>query len=275
MKHGKSYGELRFTDDFMFCKIMAAYPDICKEILELLLGFNIKEIRYPEPQKQIEITPDGKGVRFDVYIDDSEGTIYDIEMQTISQPDLSKRSRYYQSMIDLNNIERGSRFSELKKSFVIFICTKQPFSEKVPDLPIYTFRNVCIEDKNIELHDGTTKVFINVPSKNRKIPESIRQFFSYLKGNQAESQLCERIEHSVVAANNHEDWRVEYMTLLERDEQMRTEGGINKVFEFVQDGTISAEKGATNLGLSLDVFLEKMAEAGYKIPALKQKNCFQ
>ena len=65
------------------------------------------------------------------------------------------------------------------------------------------------------------------------------------------------------------------MTLLERDEQMRTEGGINKVFEFVQDGTISAEKGATNLGLSLDVFLEKMAEAGYKIPALKQKNCFQ
>ena len=47
----KNYEELRFTDDFMFCKILLDNKDICKEIVELLLGCRIKEIVYPEAQK--------------------------------------------------------------------------------------------------------------------------------------------------------------------------------------------------------------------------------
>ena len=32
----KKYEELTFTDDFMFCKILELYPEICRELLELI-----------------------------------------------------------------------------------------------------------------------------------------------------------------------------------------------------------------------------------------------
>ena len=44
----KKYEELRFTDDFMFCKIMTTRLDICKDVLELILGFKIKEVKLAE-----------------------------------------------------------------------------------------------------------------------------------------------------------------------------------------------------------------------------------
>lgn len=37
----------------------------------------------------------------DVYVEDDNNTVFDIEMQTTKQKDLPKRSRYYQGMIDL------------------------------------------------------------------------------------------------------------------------------------------------------------------------------
>ena len=64
----KSYKELRFSDDFMFCKIMMENKDICKEVIELLIGCKVKDIVYLENQKTIDITSDGKGIRLDVIL---------------------------------------------------------------------------------------------------------------------------------------------------------------------------------------------------------------
>ena len=93
--------------------IMANNPKLCKELLELILGIEIKKVELADSQKSVNITYDGKGVRFDVYLEDSENTVYDIEMQTTLQKDLGKRTRYYQGMIDLNLIEKGRKYRML------------------------------------------------------------------------------------------------------------------------------------------------------------------
>ena len=122
----KEYKELLFTDDFMFCKILMNNKDICKEVIELILGCKVRNIGFPEVQKTIELTSDGKGIRLDVYLEDGE-TVYDLEMQTTISKDLPKRTRYYQGMIDLNLINRGAAYSELKESYVVFICLEDLF----------------------------------------------------------------------------------------------------------------------------------------------------
>lgn len=71
----KSYEELAFRDDFMFCKILGQDQELCREILELILDRKIKAIKYPQTQKQIEITSDGKGIRLDVYAEDEEENV--------------------------------------------------------------------------------------------------------------------------------------------------------------------------------------------------------
>ncbi|MCR5023823.1 MAG: Rpn family recombination-promoting nuclease/putative transposase [Lachnospiraceae bacterium] len=75
---------------------------MCIELVEMITGRKIKSIIKPESQKSIRLTYDGKGVRFDVYFEDEENVIYDIEMQASKKYNLRKRSRYYQGMIDLN-----------------------------------------------------------------------------------------------------------------------------------------------------------------------------
>ncbi|MGN0484605.1 MAG: Rpn family recombination-promoting nuclease/putative transposase [Lachnospiraceae bacterium] len=125
---------LTIANGFMFCKIMTTHPQLCKHLLEMILNVPIREIRFSESQKTIDLTADSKSVWLDVYVDDENGTVYDSEMQTSSNVNLPKRSRYYQGMIDLNLLEKGVDYRYLPKSFVIFICTFDPFGKELISL---------------------------------------------------------------------------------------------------------------------------------------------
>jgi predicted transposase/invertase (TIGR01784 family) len=217
----KKYEELDFTDDFFFCKILIKNEKLCKELLELILQIKIARIVFAAKQKPIELTADGRGIRLDVYVEDDAHTVYDIEMQPTMKSNLPKRSRYYQGMIDLNLIERGADYKELKKSFVIFICMSDPFGK---GLHIYTFENQCRECPTLFLGDETTKVFINAAGTADDVSQEMKAFLDYLQGKGTKSDFTRRIEEEVTKARTHEEWKVEYMSLFLRDQEMREEG---------------------------------------------------
>lgn len=85
----KSYEELELSDDFMFAKVMQNKA-LCKELLELIMGFSIADIVYLEEQKTLDVAANAKSVRMDVYAADENQTIYDIEMQTGKKKHLPK-----------------------------------------------------------------------------------------------------------------------------------------------------------------------------------------
>lgn len=116
-------------------------PEICRGVLEILLGVKIDHVEYPELQKSISPYYSQKGVRLDVYIADSD-RIFDVKCQSYRISDIGKRTRYYQAMLDIDNLAKGADYSELKESYVIFICLDDPF---VKGLPRYTFEKKCME----------------------------------------------------------------------------------------------------------------------------------
>ena len=217
----KKYEELDFTDDFFFCKILVKNKQLCRELLEMILQIKIAKIVFLAEQKPIEVTADGKGIRLDVYVEDDAKTVYDIEMQPTMKKNLPKRSRYYQGMIDLNLIERGANYKELKKSFVIFICLSDPFDK---GLHVYTFENRCRECTELLLGDETTKVFINAAGTADDVTQEMKDFLDYLQGKGAKSNLARCIEDEVNKARVHEEWKVEYMSLFLRDQEKFEEG---------------------------------------------------
>lgn len=221
------YQQLQFKDDFLFCKILVECPDIAKELLEMILNVKIKKV-IPKNQKAIEMTAEGRGVRLDVYLDDEEGTVYDLEMQTTKKSDLPKRTRYYQGMIDLNLIGRGAKFSELKKTYIIFICTEDPFNE---GRHIYSFENTCKENPQRKLGDESYKVLLNAAGTMNDVSENLMDFFDLVLTGKGKTKLSKEIENEVEKAKSHEEWRVEYMTLFMRDEEKRTEGRIQATIE--------------------------------------------
>lgn len=124
----KTFEELQIKDDFMFSVIMRD-PKFCKPFLERILGIKISYIEYPKSQETIDISADAKSVRLDIYVEDGKDTVYNIEMQTTENRNIPMRTRYYQGMIDLNILEKGDNYKDLKRSFVIFVCTFDLFGE--------------------------------------------------------------------------------------------------------------------------------------------------
>ena len=139
--------------------------DICKELLERLLKIKIDHIEYPEIEKTISPYYETKGVRLDVYLKDTD-KVFDIELQNAIDFDLAFRTRYYQSMIDTDNLLKGEHYSKLPESFIIFICTYDPFEK---NLSTYTFENRCIENLNIQLNDKIIKKFFNAKAYKQKM----------------------------------------------------------------------------------------------------------
>lgn len=219
-KAEEKFQKLQFRDDFLFCKILFENPDIAKDLLEMILNIKIKKV-IPQKQKAIEITAEARGVRLDVYLDDEQGTVYDLEMQTTKKTDLPKRTRYYQGMIDLNLINRGAKFSELKKSYVIFICVDDPFDE---GRHIYSFENICRENPDRKLGDEAYKILLNASGTQNDVSDNLLDFFTLILTGKGGTDFTKRIENEVEKAKLHEEWRMEYMSLFLHDEEIREEG---------------------------------------------------
>ena len=218
----KRYEDLTFTDDFMFCKVLENNPELCRELTSLLLDRPIGKIVLLQGQKEIRQTSDGRGVRFDVYFEDDDSQIYNIEMQPALRKDIPRRSRYYQSMIDQDHIEPGMGYDSLPNSYVIFISLNNLF----PDIGLhrYTFTNKCHENPDLELGDGTTKIFICAKGKDDSISSKTKSFLKFLTDQTAEDDFTISLKNAIENLRISKRGRKEYMTLQEKLYDAKKEG---------------------------------------------------
>lgn len=217
----KQIEDLEIWDDFMFGVVMQK-KELCRPLLEMILQVRIKDIRYLELQKTIKKRYDAKGIRLDVFVDDGEGTVYNIEIQTTDQKNLPKRARYYRGMIDLNILEKGKDYNQLKKSYVIFICNYDPFSR---GRCIYRFENLCTDDPSLKLGDDTAIIIVNPYGTNDgKMGRGFSAFLEYLRSGKATDSYTESLAEEVDSVRASEEWRRKYMLLLERDRENQNIG---------------------------------------------------
>ena len=201
----KPYDELFFTDDFLFSKIMRD-PKIAKGVVQNLLGIKVKKIEFVTSQYSIDELYNGKGIRLDAYLED-EDKIIDIEMQSVIKKDEGLRMRYYQSMMDIDHLNRGESFKELKESYVMFICLDDPFSD---GKPVYNFVTKELDGNRI-LNDRIHKVIYNASSFEKAENPNVRAFLEFLKRHAATDPLTKEIQTAVNSCKNQQKWRAEYM----------------------------------------------------------------
>lgn len=197
------------ADNFIFCKVMTANPDLCKELLELLLNIKIERIEIPVAERSFKVDYDSKGIRFDVYVKDGTGRCFDIEIQTTNRTNLAKRARYYQGLMDVDSLVSGADYSELNESYVIFLCMEDAFGS---GLPVYDFHQVCKQNSDILFNDGTHKVFFNASKYDKMPTKGLREFFKFLNGLNAASDFTDQLEQKVRYAKTNAQWRHRFMT---------------------------------------------------------------
>ena len=117
-----------------------------------------------------------------------------------------------------------------------------PFEGKA--LHKFTFRNVCIEDPELELGDGTCKIFLTPAGTADDVSKEMRELMNYIADNKAESDFTVRLENAVNAIKKGEGWRREYAQLKEKmDAQYeagKSEGWKSGIAEGEKEGGIKA-----------------------------------
>ena len=181
----KKWESLTFTDDFIFSRVMHD-EYICRQVVELILGVRIGEIRYLSAQDEHKTDPDSMRIIMDVFLRD-ENRIINVEVQTGHKKELPKRSRYYQSVADVSTTSTGTKYRDLPENILIFICTFDPFNRNYPR---YTFQYICNEDKRIKLKDGSLRIFLNTKAtKLSTLDQKLQEFYHYLRDGVADSYI--------------------------------------------------------------------------------------
>lgn len=190
------------TNAHMFCRVMHN-EDVCRQTLELILGFEIEKIEYQNSEQVIEPSLLTKSVRLDVYAK-ANGKVYDIEMQNYQMPSLFKRLRYYQGAIDMSSLEKGKEYDLLPDSFIIFICTEDIFSM---NLARYDFEITCTNTKKLEVSSGLHWIVLNASAFANAESKELCSFLEYIKtGISGSDILTQRMDKLVNEANADAEW---------------------------------------------------------------------
>lgn len=210
----QEWKKLTLADDFIFSRVMQNV-EICKEVLELLLKINITKIEYPIAQKVFQSLKNSKGIRLDVYVQEAgEQRVFDIEMQTVVTREEALRARYYQGMLDLDNLLKGKDYTELPQTYIIFLCMKDPFGL---NLPVYHKRSFIDPDNRHSYDDKTKKIFYNVGRYQEVKDPKIRRFLGYLKKKEPSDKLTRRLDKMVEELKTIEMSFSDYIAIRQRE----------------------------------------------------------
>jgi len=277
----KKWEDLEFSDNFIFCKVMKN-KELCIQFLEILLGIKIKDISYIQSEHPIQDYYESRGIRMDVYVADSS-RIFNLEMQTGNYSDLLLRSRYYLSASDISTTPRRTKFNEIKETYIIFICKKDPFGQ---GLPLYTERKSFAETDAIPYDDKSYKLFYNTSAYAKAKTEDVRDVLEFIYKLQAKNSFTKKLESSVLVAKAEPVFKDEYMyfaDILEEEKEVAratglaegratglaegratglAEGQNKKALEgallLIQKYNATPEQAATDMGISVDLILEEL-----------------
>ena len=217
------WDSLTFANNYVFQEVLKN-KKLCKYLIERILHIQIKDIRYLIAERHINSARIGsKSIRLDVYVENQEGTVLDIEMQVTGNNStvyfdkdeatvikgLPLRTRYYQSLISMDMLKQGMKYRELRKSYVIFICTFDPFGK---GLPMYHFTYRCKEDNSLEMGDLTENIYLNARAADKTVDKELAAFLRYVNSGQVQSEFTQAIDAETKRVTNDEEWRERYVT---------------------------------------------------------------
>lgn len=211
--------QLNLSDFALFLSVMKvqkAYEDALSIILDEP-GLILKEVTV----EQVILNRSGKrAIRLDAWATDAKNRQFDMEMQNeISGRELRRRARFYQGLLDTPVLKSGkeTRYRYLPSTVIIFITQEDIFGK---DLAKYTFSEWCEEVPDLPLEDGTTKIFLNMASKNGD--PALVSLLQYMKNTTLDNPDIvvkdERIidlDRIVSEVKQTEEWEAVKMNILE------------------------------------------------------------
>ena len=244
----KNFDELTFADDYMFALANESNLNIPIGEIELFTKVKVGALEIVKSQYSVANYLEAKSIRYDVYAKDNKlDKHYDIEMQTTSDPTLIKRARYYASTMDGDALSKGQTYDKLSDTFVIFICTFNPFPGQ--NSAIYIERDRLFkatkngeEDitEETQYETGCVKIYLNTTVDLDTVEDKdLRAFIQFISTGVATNDFTREIENTVIEQKKNSIERRRYMSFqqeLQRNQkEWYTQGKEETQIKFVKD----------------------------------------
>ena len=155
-EYGMLIQKFRLIDDTFFNVCFDNYVEGMQLLLRIFFGRDDLVVKHVVTQQSADNLY-GRGVRFDVLAEDSEGKLYDCEVQRANEGAAPRRARYNSSMMDSRELAKGAEFSKLPETWVIFITENDIYGE---GFPLYHVERI-IEELQRPFDDGAHILYVN------------------------------------------------------------------------------------------------------------------
>jgi predicted transposase/invertase (TIGR01784 family) len=227
----KKLADMNLVDDFLAYSLTTHKrygEEASRFILECILQRKIGHLTIVPQKVWHGEEPKGHGVRLDVYLDEEDGEIFDMEPDNNGGADsvaaLPRRVRFYHAKIDAGNLTAGDDYSTLRNVVVIFIATYDPFGRK---RMVYTIKNRCVEEPDLPYEDGAWTIFLYTKGTKGEPAEELKQLARYMEHSTAEnaqSAGLARLHEMVAKVKSDREVGLAYMKACEIEKRIRTEG---------------------------------------------------
>ena len=139
-------------------------------------------------------------------------------------------------------------------------------------LPVYSFENICRENKNVTLNDGTLKVIVNVKAYKKVENPELKDLLKYICDGVVTNSLTKEIDMNISEIKRNAKFAEEYMSFCATLQDERAEGIKEGIQKGIQRGrkeeNISTARRMKKANCDIDFIKEMTMLSQEEIEAL-------
>jgi predicted transposase/invertase (TIGR01784 family) len=176
-------------DDFF--AVVMQHKEAIEVALRILLKkktLKVKEVRIQYAVRNII----GHSAALDALAEDSDGKLYNIEVQVKNEDDYQKRVRYYQANTDISFLNKGKHYKDLPELYLIFISSFDIFDKNEV---CYEIQRV-LKGHNEVVENGVHELYFNTKVKDDTEISKLLQYFRKTNiGNKDFGMLSQTVDY--------------------------------------------------------------------------------
>ena len=224
----RKLARLKFTDRLMFNAVLTENEDLCRRLIQAVLGKPVERVEFVDDEVSIQPDLDARGARLDV-LALIDGEYVDVEMQVGREPSIARRCRFYHAAIASRFTPKGSKYEDVPKSYVIFICLDDPLGA---GLPRYELATTCTNSPSITVDDGAFTVLLNARAWELEKNREVAGMLKYALTGDSPEGLARDIASAVDGKNGDRKWVRATMSIMTYGDEMDL---LNRALEIRQE----------------------------------------
>ena len=190
-EYGVLIQKFRLIDDTFFNVCFDNYTEGMQLLLRIFFERDDLVVKHVITQQSADNLY-GRGVRFDVLAEDSEGKLYDCEVQRANEGAIPRRARYNSSMMDSRELAKGADVSELPETWVIFITENDIYGV---GCPLYHVERI-VQELQRPFDDGAHILYVNGANReDTPLGRLMQDFFCECPEQMNYKELAKRADY--------------------------------------------------------------------------------